>query len=90
MYPWAIGAGLAIYGALIGVSMVIWGTVLQEHVPMTMLGRVASLDSSVSVAVMPLSIALTGILSQYLESETLFLGAALLPLGMAIILAVLG
>lgn len=31
--PWAIGAGLAVYGALIGIGMVIWGTVLQVHVP---------------------------------------------------------
>ncbi|MCT1987028.1 MFS transporter [Dermacoccus abyssi] len=88
--PWAIGAGLAVYGALIGVGMVIWGTVLQERVPGRMLGRVANLDFFVSVAFMPLSIALTGIMSHYFESETLFLGAALLPLGAAITLAALG
>lgn len=51
--PWAIGAGLAFYGALIGIGMVIWGTVLQEHVPLEMLGRVASLDFFISIAFGP-------------------------------------
>lgn len=88
--PWIIGAGLTVYGALIGAGMVIWGTALQEHVPPNMLGRVASLDFFISVAFMPLSVALTGILSQYVEARVLFLGAGLLPLGVAATLAILG
>jgi len=88
--PWLIGAGLALYGALIGAGMVIWGTALQEHVPPNMLGRVASLDFFISVAFMPLSIAVTGILSQYLEPRVLFLGAGLLPMGAAASLAIVG
>ena len=87
---WAIGAGLAFYGALIGIGMVIWGAVLQEQVPLEMLGRVASLDFFISVAFMPLSIAVTGILSQYLEPRVLFLGAGLLPMGAAASLAIVG
>ena len=70
--------------------MVIWGTALQEHVPPNMLGRVASLDFFISVAFMPLSIAVTGILSQYLEPRVLFLGAGLLPMGAAASLAIVG
>ncbi|AIT62040.1 MFS transporter [Corynebacterium doosanense] len=88
--PWLIGAGLALYGALIGIGMVIWGTVLQEHVPAAMLGRIASLDFFISIAFMPLSIALTGILSRHMAPTTLFLGAALLPLATAATLAALG
>lgn len=85
--PWAIGAGLAVYGALIGIGMVIWGTVLQEHVPLEMLGRVASLDFFISIAFMPLSIALTGLLSRHIHTHTLFITAGLVPLATAALLA---
>ena len=88
--PWAIGAGLAFYGALTGTGMVIWGTVLQEHVPLEMLGRVASLDFFISIAFMPLSIALTGLLSRHIDTHTLFVTAGLVPLAMAVLLAALG
>lgn len=87
---WAIGAGLAVYGALIGVGMVIWGTVLQEHVPLELLGRVAGLDFFISIAFMPLSIALTGLLSRHIDTHDLFIAAGLVPLATAILLAVLG
>lgn len=70
--------------------MVIWGTVLQEHVPVEMLGRVASLDFFISIAFMPLSIALTGILSRHLNTSSLFIAAGLAPLATAAVLAVLG
>lgn len=88
--PWAIGAGLAVYGALIGIGMVIWGTVLQEHVPLEMLGRVASLDFFISIAFMPLSIALTGFLTRHLATHTLFVAAGLVPLATAVLFAALG
>ena len=87
---WAIGAGLAFYGALIGIGMVIWGAVLQEHVPMEMLGRVASLDFFISIAFMPLSIALTGLLSRHIDIRTLFIAAGLVPLATGALLAALG
>lgn len=87
---WAIGAGLAFYGALIGIGMVIWGAVLQEQVPLEMLGRVASLDFFISIAFMPLSIALTGLLSRHIAAASLFIAAGLVPLATTILLAVLG
>ena len=87
---WAIGAGLAFYGALIGIGMVIWGAVLQEHVPLEMLGRVASLDFFISIAFMPLSIALTGLLSRHIDIRTLFIAAGLVPLATGALLAALG
>lgn len=88
--PWAIGAGLAVYGALIGTGMVIWGTVLQEHVPLEMLGRVASLDFFISISFMPLSIALTGLLSRHIDTHTLFIAAGIVPLATAVFLTALG
>ena len=87
---WAIGAGLAFYGALIGIGMVIWGAVLQEQVPLEMLGRVASLDFFISIAFMPLSIALTGLLSRHIDIRTLFIAAGLVPLATGALLAALG
>lgn len=88
--PWAIGAGLTFYGALIGIGMVIWGTVLQQHVPLAMLGRVASLDFFISIAFMPLSIAVTGLLSRHIDTPSLFIAAGLAPLATSAVLAALG
>lgn len=82
--PWVLAAGLFIYGAMIGAGMVIWGAVLQEHVPLEMLGRVASLDFFISIAFMPLSIATTGLLAHQLGTHTLFLAAGLGPVAIAI------
>jgi hypothetical protein len=39
---------------------VIWMTLLQDHVPHELLGRVASLDTVVSFSLVPVSMALTG------------------------------
>lgn len=88
--PWIIGAGLMLYGAGIGVGMVIWGTALQTHVPLEMLGRVASLDFFVSVAFMPLSIGLVGAVSAVVAPGALFLAAGVVPLVLAGVLAATG
>ena len=82
--------GLFFYGAMIGIGMVIWGTVLQSHVPLEMLGRVASLDFFISIAFMPLSIAVTGLLSRHIDTQTLFIAAGLTPAATAAVLASLG
>jgi MFS family permease len=54
----AIVCFLAI-GSMIG-GEVIWTTLLQDHVPHELLGRVASLDTVVSFSLVPVSMALTG------------------------------
>jgi DHA3 family tetracycline resistance protein-like MFS transporter len=46
-------------GSMIG-GEVIWMTLLQDHVPHELLGRVASLDTVVSFSLVPVSMALTG------------------------------
>jgi MFS family permease len=46
-------------GAMIA-GEIIWTTLLQDHVPGRLLGRVASLDTVVSFSLVPLSMALTG------------------------------
>ena len=55
-----------------------------------MLGRVASLDFFISIAFMPLSIALTGLLSRHIDAHSLFIAAGLAPLVAAAVLAALG
>jgi Na+/glutamate symporter len=59
---------------------VIWGTLLQRRVPTHMLGRISSLDFFVSLALMPLSMALAGPLSQVVPIPVIFLVAGILPL----------
>ncbi len=44
----------------IGLGHVIWFTLVQEHVPKRVLGRVFSVDMLVSTGLFPLSIALSG------------------------------
>ena len=57
---WTAAAALFIFGATGSVGMVIWGTLLQRRVPRHLLGRVSSLDFFVSLALMPVSMALAG------------------------------
>lgn len=59
---------------------VIWGTLLQRRVPRHMLGRVSSLDFFVSLALMPVSMALAGPISTVLSLQTIFIAAGILPL----------
>ena len=88
--PWVLATGLFLYGALIGAGMVIWGAVLQERIPIEMLGRVVSLDFFISIAFMPLSIAATGLLARWLGTNALFLAAGLGPLAIGLALLATG
>lgn len=74
----AIGFGFS-YGN------VIWGTLLQRRVPRHMLGRVSSLDFFVSLALMPLSMAIAGPLTEVLSLQTIFIAAGILPLVFGIV-----
>lgn len=57
-----------------GAGQVIWGTLLQRRVPREMLGRVSSLDFVVSLALMPLSMAVAGPLSLVVDAAWIFAG----------------
>lgn len=83
-------AALFTVGAATGAGVVIWGTLLQRLVPPAMIGRVASLDFFVSIAFMPVSIALAGPLSLVVSNENIFIAAGLLPSALAIIALVAG
>jgi DHA3 family tetracycline resistance protein-like MFS transporter len=74
---------LFVVGLSDGAGMVIWGTLLQRRVPPQMLGRVSSLDFFVSLAFLPLSMAMAGPLSKVISIEAIFLIAGAAPVALA-------
>ncbi|WP_431237149.1 tetracycline efflux MFS transporter Tet(V) [Mycolicibacterium aichiense] len=62
---------------------VIWGTLLQRRVPPEMLGRVSSLDFFVSLAFMPVSMAVAGPLSKVVPVELIFAVTGIAPVLLA-------
>jgi predicted MFS family arabinose efflux permease len=82
---WVMVAAGFLIGALFQAGMVIWGTLLQRRVPPALLGRVSSLDFFVSLAFMPISMALAGPVSELIGLGTTFLVAGLVPVGLAVI-----
>lgn len=57
---WLLAVAVFITGFGFSSATVIWGTLLQRRVPAALLGRVSSLDFFVSLALMPVSMALAG------------------------------
>src|ERR671912_741006 len=57
---WVMCAALFVVGATYYAAMVIWGTLLQRRVPEGLRGRVSSFDFFVSLALMPVSMAIAG------------------------------
>ena len=77
---WLMLISMFIIGFGFSYGNVIWGTLLQRRVPRHMLGRVSSLDFFVSLALMPLSMALAGPVSEVVPLQTIFIVAGILPL----------
>lgn len=65
-------------------AQVVWGTLLQRRVPAHMLGRVSSLDFFVSLALMPVSMALAGPVGDALGLPLTFVLAGTIPVFLAI------
>ncbi|WP_082541519.1 MFS transporter [Microbacterium sp. Root166] len=76
---WLMLVSMFIIGFGFSYGNVIWGTLLQRRVPRHMLGRISSLDFFVSLALMPLSMALAGPLAEVVPLQTIFIVAGLLP-----------
>ncbi|WP_457972771.1 MFS transporter [Arthrobacter sp. D1-17] len=72
---WVLALAVFIFGATGSVGMVIWGTLLQRRVPPHLLGRVSSLDFFVSLALMPVSMALAGPAAEVFPIWAIFLVA---------------
>ncbi|HVL61655.1 MAG TPA: MFS transporter [Microbacterium sp.] len=82
---WLLLASMFLIGFGFSYGNVIWGTLLQRRVPRHMLGRVSSLDFFVSLALMPLSMALAGPLAEVLSLQAIFTAAGVLTLAFGII-----
>ncbi len=72
---WMVAAALFAVGAAFSAGVVIWGTLLQRRVPEGLRGRVSSLDFFISLALMPLSMAIAGPLGATIGVTTVFLVA---------------
>ena len=66
-------------GATYSATMVIWGTLLQRRVPEGLRGRVSSLDFFVSLALMPVSMAIAGPAGAAFGLTAVFLVAGIVP-----------
>ncbi|WP_372453515.1 MFS transporter [Pseudonocardia abyssalis] len=86
---WVMGAAAFVVGVTGGVAQVIWGTLLQRRVPPHLLGRVSSLDFFVSLALMPVSMALAGPVGDALGLPVTFVLVGAIPVFLAIA-AILG
>ena len=78
-------AATFVVGLTDGVGTVIWGTLLQRRVAPEMLGRVSSLDFFVSLAFLPVSMALAGPLSKVISLQAIFVAAAVIPAVLAVV-----
>ncbi|HEU4755411.1 MAG TPA: MFS transporter [Agromyces sp.] len=82
---WVMVVATFIVGFLFDGAQVVWGTLLQRRVPPAMLGRVSSLDFFVSLALMPLSMAIAGPVGEWLGLAPAFLIAGLVPPLLAVV-----
>ncbi|UOE45681.1 MFS transporter [Agromyces larvae] len=74
---WVMVVALFVVGLLFDWAQVLWGTLLQRRVPPAMLGRVSSLDFFVSLALMPVSMAIAGPIGEAVGLAAAFLFAGL-------------
>ena len=76
---WVMVVAVFICGVLFDGALVVWGTLLQRRVPPSMLGRVSSLDFFVSLALMPISMAVAGPVGEWIGLAPAFLIAGVVP-----------
>lgn len=81
---WVMAVAALLVGATGSAAMVIWGTLLQRRVPPHLLGRVSSLDFFVSLAFMPLSMALAGPVGDLIGIPLTFVLAGAVPVFLAL------
>jgi MFS family permease len=82
---WVMVAASLVVGVTDAAATVIWGTLLQRRVPSHLLGRVSSLDFFVSLALMPVSMALAGPVGERVGLPPTFVVAAVVPTVLAVV-----
>jgi hypothetical protein len=84
---WHLVVAAFLFNAMETAGTVVWATVKHRLVPLSLLGRVASFDWFISIALLPLSYGLTGPVAGVLGARTTLVAAGLL--GGAVTLAFL-
>lgn len=82
---WIFIVAAFVLGIAFDGPMVLWGTLLQRRVPLELLGRVASLDFFVSVALMPISMALAAPVADAIGLTATFILGGVLPIPFAVV-----
>ncbi|HEX2102794.1 MAG TPA: MFS transporter [Solirubrobacteraceae bacterium] len=85
---WQLGLLSLVYGTCMTAGMVVWGTLMSTRVPPELRGRVHSLDWFVSIALTPVSFALTGPVSKWVGIDATMWAAALVPAAICVVLYV--
>jgi MFS family permease len=85
---WQLIVLAVVYGACNTAGMVVWGTLMSTRVPPALRGRVHSLDWFVSIALTPVSFALSGPVSQAIGIDATLILAALVPAAGGVVLYV--
>jgi MFS family permease len=83
---WQLGLLSLVYGTCMTAGMVVWGTLMSTRVPPELRGRVHSLDWFVSIALTPVSFALTGPVSAWIGVEATMWLAAVVPAVLCVVL----
>jgi MFS family permease len=86
---WVMVIALFAVGVTYSAGGVIWGTLLQRRVPAALLGRVSSLDFFVSLALMPVSMALAGPVGEAIGIPATFLAAGAIAVVLGIVTLVI-
>jgi MFS family permease len=75
---WQLMLACLVFNALETAGTIVWATLKQHNVPTSMLGRVSSLDWLVSIALLPVSFALTAPVAAALGVRTTLVAAAVI------------
>jgi MFS family permease len=75
---WQLMLACLIFNALEAAGTIVWATIKQRHVPVTMLGRVSSLDWLISIGLLPISFALTAPVASLIGARATLITAALI------------
>ena len=75
---WQLMLACLVFNALEAAGTIVWATIKQRHVPGSMLGRVSSLDWLISIALLPLSFALTAPVAAALGARTTLVCAGII------------
>ena len=75
---WQLMLACLVFNALEAAGTIVWATIKQRHVPGALLGRVSSLDWMISIALLPVSFALTAPVAAAVGVRATLVGAAVI------------